>query len=187
MEEETFSNFIWIFPLPAGCGLGRQNPVRIGILGLVKWKSQIKVNKVLLSRDVENNTCNYIIDQTNIRNVLAFYQFSKFFSVPNVAIAAFNFIERCFAIVCENEDFLQLDANLVMKVLASSRLHVHSEMEVFDAADSWFNFNEKRREKYANELLLKVRLPLLSGQDVENILKGSSSFTKTKESSDYWC
>ena len=137
----------------------------------------------MLCGDVENS--NFIIDQTNIRNVLAFYQLSNFFSVPNVAKAAFNYIERCFTTLCENEDFLQVDANLFLKVLASSCLHVHSEREVFDAADSWLNFNAERREKFAKKVLLKVRLPLLSGEFVKNILKGSSSFTKSKESSDY--
>ena len=44
--QQTFVDFIWIVPLPAGYVLGRWKPGRIGIADCVKWrKSEIKVNK----------------------------------------------------------------------------------------------------------------------------------------------
>ena len=47
--QQTFVDFIWNVPLPAGFALGRRKPGRIGIADWVKWRnSEIKVNKSLL-------------------------------------------------------------------------------------------------------------------------------------------
>ena len=81
-----------------------------------------------------------------------------------------RYTERCFPIVIETKNFFHLDFNLVVKILASSELNIHSEVEVLNAAINWLKHNIEERNKYAKQLLLKVRLPLLSEHALKYVL-----------------
>ena len=69
--------------------------------------------------------------------------------------------------VVVSENFLHLDFTLVERILSSSELDITSEVQVLNAADSWISYDYKKREKFSKELLLTVRLHLLS----ENFLR----------------
>ena len=53
------------------------------------------------------------------------------------------FIERCFQTVADTQKFSHSNFSLVAKILASSELNLHSEVEVFDAANSWLKHNSE--------------------------------------------
>ena len=89
-----------------------------------------------------------------------------------------RFIERCFTVVSDNESFNQLDYNLILKIFASSSLLITSEIEVFKVAEIWLNYNIKERRKYAKNILLKVRLHLLSKDTLQQLLDDSTFFKK---------
>ena len=62
-------------------------------------------------------------------------------------------------------------------MLSSSDLNIDSDLQVFNAADSWLCHDITERRKYAKELLSKVRLPLLSIPALEQVLEKVSSFS----------
>ena len=66
----------------------------------------------------------------------------------------------------------------ISKILASSELSITSEIEVFKVAERWLNYNIKERSKYAKDILLKVRLHLLSKDTVRLLLDDSTFFIK---------
>ena len=107
-----------------------------------------------------------------------FLQLAKLFKLSSLSKIALCYTERCFAKVSETQNFLELHFNLVAKILASSELSVHSELEVFNAANNWLQHNSKERSKFAKQLLLKVRLPLLSDHALKYILNERSPFTE---------
>ena len=76
--------------------------------------------------------------------------------------------------VIETESFNELEFSLICKILDSSCLNVDSEVEVFDAVIKWFNFNVEERSKFARQLLLKVRLNLLSEPALRHLKDKSS-------------
>ena len=82
--------------------------------------------------------------------------------------------------IVETNRFLKLDYSLVAKLLTSSYLDIHSEIEVFYAAINWLEHSNER-SKFAKELLLTVRFPLLSDHVLKYILDNASSFTKSNE------
>ena len=88
-----------------------------------------------------------------------------------------SYIERCFTIVSDDESFLDLEHKFISKILASSNLLITSEIEVLKVANSWLNHNSKERSQYAEDLLLKVRLYLLSTESIRHILN-DLTFTK---------
>ena len=125
---------------------------------------------------------NEIKNKINVKNVATFYQVAKKFNFAELAKTTLCYIERCFAIACETKNFLQLDFTTVAKILASSELHIDSELQVLNAADKWVRYHYKERSKFAKELLLKVRLPLLSNHVLCSILSRSRlSFNRTNE------
>ena len=83
--------------------------------------------------------------------------------------------------VVETQNFLHLDFNLMLKILASSKLNIHSEVEIFNAVITWLKHNNEERSKYAIQLLLKVRLTLLSEHALNYIKDCNSSFNEVHE------
>ena len=122
----------------------------------------LKLNELVLNEDKNLKISNFIEDKVTKDNVLIFYSLAKLYRLASISESFLNYIERCFPMVAETNSFLHLDFSLVAKILDSSELNVHSEVEIFNAASNWLKHNSKERIKYATELLLKVRLHLLS-------------------------
>lgn len=112
-----------------------------------------------------------MVDKINVQNVATLYQISSLFYLLKTNKVTFDYIQRCFPMVAECDNFFMLDFNHVNKILSSSELNVSSEIEVFNAADSWLNCKDSDRSKFATRLLSKVRFPALSKQVLKNIVK----------------
>ena len=81
----------------------------------------------------------------------------------------------------ETEDFIELDFSSISEILASSNLQIDSEVEVYNAANKWLSFKTEERSKFAKQLLIKVRLNLLSDQTLKYLLNESSCFSTYDE------
>ena len=124
----------------------------------------------------------YIKDKVNIENVALYYQFAKSFNLPSFAKETLRCMERCFTMVVETSNFLQLDFYIISRLLSSPKLKIYSELEVFHAADVWLNYNIVERHMFAKDLLLKIRFPLLSYHALKHVLQRSSAFRTNKTS-----
>ena len=71
----------------------------------------------------------------------------------------------------KTRNFLSLDFNSVKKILSRCGLNIDSELQVFNAANNWMCHDVNQREKYANLVLAKVRLQLLSIPAINQILE----------------
>ena len=137
----------------------------------------MKINKLVLIADVESKIHKHMEDKINIPNVLNFYQLTKLFNVSHLKKTNFTYIQRCFTMLVETQNFLELDFTSISKILASSGLLITSEHEVYNAANAWVSHYIEERSKFAENLLLKVRLPLLSDETLKFLLNKSSSFS----------
>ena len=115
------------------------------------------------------------------QNVATYYQLSKLFSLSNLSKETQVYIHRWFTTLAEAKNFLELDIELVKKVLLSSDLHITSEIEVFNAAEDWISYKYNERKKYSKELLKTVRLSLLSINALKYCLQLDSSFKIVEE------
>ena len=115
---------------------------------------------LILNKSSEDKLFNYIkhsLDYT------CESRFSRIISLRNVSkLPSLNrftkmYLERWFTVFVETECFLELDYASVHKLLSSSNSHITSEIEVFDAVNSWITYNTEKRNKYAKDLFLKVR------------------------------
>ena len=112
-----------------------------------KFTEKLQLNKLMLKED-KKSTKN-MIERLNFKNVIAIYSFAKTNNLFDVAELSIEFIERCFQMLTETENFSQLDFDCVMKIVSSSELNIHSEVEVFDAVNTWLKHNSEERSKYA--------------------------------------
>ena len=143
--------------------------------------SIMKVNKLFFNEHVVSKIHKYMEDKINIQNVLKFYQLAKHFGLSHVAEVFLNHIERCFTMLIETQNFMELDYPSISRILADSGLLITSELEVYNAGDKWLSYNIEERSKFAKNILLKVRLHLLSDHALKYLLSKSSSFTGIKQ------
>ena len=101
------------------------------------------------------------------------------YRLATVSELSFRYTECCFPIVVETQNFSHLYFNLVSKILATSELNIHSEVEVVNAEITWFKHNIEERSNYGRQLLLKVRFTLLSEHALEYISNFSQYLVKT--------
>ena len=122
-----------------------------------------------------------IKDKLDIKNILVFLTLFDSFKISDLKIATLNYIYRSFTIITDTLNFLELDFQLIAKILSSSQLSITSEFEVFNAADAWIRYNFIKRSNHAKNLLLKVRFPLLTDEALEYVLQKSSSFRRNDD------
>ena len=137
-----------------------------------------KYNKLTLSEDVQTKVSNRFQEKINLKNVTTFDQIIKLFKLTDLSKTLLRYIESCFTILVESNKFSELDYTIVAKVLASCKLNVDTEIEVFQAADKWLGHEIEERRKFAKSLLLKVRLPLLSDHVLKYIINKPSAFSE---------
>ena len=141
----------------------------------------LRRTNILPDEDLLTKVYDKIAEKIKVENIAEYYQISRQFGLVNIAKSTLDLMKRCFSIVAETNGFKELPFNLVKIILASSSLKIDTEMEVFKAAESWLNFNYKDRRKYAKDLLLKVRLPLLSKSALKKIIAKNSSLIESED------
>ena len=142
------------------------------------------MNKLQLNEKVTNKICSYVEHKINIKTALPIYEFATLFNVPSLQKASFINIERFFTMAVETKSFLELGYSSVSKILASSELNITAEQEIYNAVNTWLTYNIEQNSKFAKNLLLKVRFPLLSDHAIKDILSKPSSICKIHEYND---
>ena len=135
----------------------------------------MKFNKFFPSEVVDDKIKKTMLSMLNDKNCLAIYCLSNIFLQSNSKKAFMSLIERCFPMIVDSDNFLELDFIFIKKILSSSELNIDLELQVFNVADSWLSHDITERSKYAKDLLSMVRLPLLSIPALKQVLDRVSS------------
>ena len=135
----------------------------------------MKINKVLLYEIEDNKNYKIMMSGTDIKNCLVRYCSSNIFNLSSLIKGSMSLILPCFPMVVDSENFLELDFIFIKKILSCGGLNIDSELQVFDAADSWLSHDKTERSKYAKDVLSTVRLPLLSIPALKQVLQRVSS------------
>ena len=94
---------------------------------------------------------------------------------------SFRFIERWFPLVAESDNCLELDFICFGEILSSSDLKIDSELQVFNAANRWLCHNLAERSRYSIEILVKIRIPLLSAPALKYIINEKSCLSNNND------
>ena len=137
-----------------------------------------RFNKFYLNKRAFDTIYTILKEKLQIKNAASVYQFVNLFNLTSLRNSTLSYTERCFTIISDSKSFLEIEYNLISKILASSNLLITSEIEVFKVANKWLNHNIKQRSKYAEDLLAKIRLHLLSTETIKHLLNDSAFFNK---------
>ena len=130
----------------------------------------IKTTNFLLDEVNECKLHKLLVSNVDVNNCLVFYYLSNVFNNSDSSEVSAGLIERCFPMVAETNNFQELDFITLKKILSSSGLNIDSELQVFNAVDSWLCHDITRRRKYGKQLFSKVRLSLLSAAALKQML-----------------
>ena len=135
----------------------------------------------MLSDELESKICVYLQKIVKIENSVMNYQLSSYFNQRHFSRLSKSYIERRFLMVAETRGYLEQDFKFVSRILFSNELNISSELEVFKAADNWLSYDIVGRSQHAKDILLKVRLHLLSDPALDHVLRKHSSFGNNEE------
>ena len=141
----------------------------------------LKANKLILNEDEENKLSKQIEQRVSVDKVAILYSLSKLFNLSSLSEVSLLCMERCFAMFADSRDFLELEFAAVSKLLSSKELHIDSELQVFNATSDWLSHDATERSKFANVLLMKTRLSLLSDHVLNDLLIKPSPLYNYKE------
>ena len=99
----------------------------------------MKFNKILLDKFEDNKINKIMMSETDIENCLVTHCLSNIFNLSKSSKESMSLIERCFPIFADSDNFLELDFIFIKKILSSSELNINSELQVFNASDSWLS------------------------------------------------
>ncbi|XP_059618147.1 kelch-like protein 5 [Phlebotomus argentipes] len=104
-------------------------------------------------------------------NCLGIAVFADQHSCDALLEAARKYANQHFLEVCKKQEFLQISAVQLGKLLASDDLNVPSEEDVFRALLAWFQHASKERKVYIPDLLVLIRLHHLSPEFIVDQVK----------------
>ena len=135
---------------------------------------------------MENSFCSDVINSTSIENAAQYYRIAELFRFLDLEKRTLSFIRPRLSEVVKTCNFKELDLKSLKNILDSSSLHAKSsELEAFKAAEAWVKFNTKERYKHAEDLLLNIRLPLLS-RDVRRYIYDTKADYNSLQQSEHF-
>lgn len=113
---------------------------------------------------VRDACAKFLTERFHSHNVIGIRNFGDSLSHANLVTAADKFINKKFADISNEEEFMQLPYSELSEIIQRDQLNCASEEIIFEAVMRWVKHNEAERTKLLPEVLSKVRLPLLSPQ-----------------------
>ena len=90
-----------------------------------------RLNKFSLNENACDKVYTVLKQKLQFKKSAFVYQFVNLFNLSSLRNLTFSFIQRCFTIVSIDESFLELEYKFISKILASSKLLITSEIEVY--------------------------------------------------------
>ncbi|KAK3106475.1 hypothetical protein FSP39_020687 [Pinctada imbricata] len=125
-------------------------------------ESLLVASSFLHLQAVKEACCSFLQHSLHPQNVLGIRNFGDQYMCPQLVEATNKYIQKHFREVMLTEEFLSLDRYDVLDIISRDELNVKSEEQVFEAILKWVKKDEEERKGHLPELLVKVRLPLLT-------------------------
>lgn len=115
-------------------------------------------------QSVKEACCDFLKKSLHPTNVLGIRSFGDQFMCQSLVEYANKYIQKHFKDVMATDEFLNLNKSELMEIISRDELNVQSEEQVFEALLTWIKRDKEIRELAMPELMVKVRLPLLTPQ-----------------------
>ena len=105
------------------------------------------------------------------------YRFADGHNIEALTGIALNYIHDNFHLVSQEEEFQEINKNLLTELISSEYLRVDSEYQVFSATMNWINYDIANRRRYIFEVLKHVRLPLVATKLLESYVNNCTDLS----------
>lgn len=120
--------------------------------------------------EVVSGCITYLEQQLHYSNALGIYRFAEAHNRLDLLETALRFIQVNFPQVSQEEEFLDLPKEHLVRFLSSDLIHIDTEFQVFQAAYNWIIHDIPARRCYVFEILGHIRLRLCSLARLERII-----------------
>ena len=110
-------------------------------------------------------------------NCAGIYRFADGHNIEALTGIALNYIHDNFHLVSQEEEFQEINKNLLSELISSEYLRVDSEYQVFCATMNWINYDIANRRRYIFEVLKHVRLPLVATKLLESYVNNCTDLS----------
>ncbi|CAE1248590.1 BTBD9 [Acanthosepion pharaonis] len=143
-----------------------------GRMNLVEAKEENLLNILGLAHqygfvELESAISDYLKATLNIRNVCLIYDLANMYNLTSLCQVCKEFIDRNAMDILHSESFYSLSQSSVKELLSRDSFCAQ-EIDIFDAIYKWSEYNPGLD---AGPILEAVRLPLMSMQDLLNIVR----------------
>jgi len=145
--------------------------------------SQNNVQDVLISADmlqlqeVVHKCTEFLRLELHESNTIGIYRFADGHNIEGLRGIALTFIHDNFYSVSLEEEFQELEMELLCQFISSEYLRVDSEYQVFCATMSWINHDIPNRRRYIFDVLKHVRLPLVATKLLEGYVNNCNDMS----------
>ncbi|GFR94208.1 kelch-like protein 18 [Elysia marginata] len=149
------------------------------VIDMTNVQSLLIVASFLNMQAVKDACSTYLKNRLDPSTCLSLRAFADQYMCSTLVEAANKYIQKKFRLVAQSTDFLNLPKAEVLEILSRDELDVTSEEQVFEAVLRWIKHDPLVRVPNLPELMVKVRLPLLTPQYLsdnvatEDIIKNS--------------
>ncbi|XP_071508218.1 actin-binding protein IPP-like [Diadema antillarum] len=109
--------------------------------------------------------------QLHSSNCVGFLRFALDLSCQDLATSSRSYVHNHFSQVRLEEEFLDLDLDLLIEILLSEELRVENEFEVFLAAMTWISHDASSRRRHLVKVLEPVRFPIIQPSQLFNYVE----------------
>lgn len=145
------------------CYTGRLTINQDNVEGLILISNQLHfpaVRKVCIR---------YLQQQMDATNCLGIWEFGEMHGCPEVTAKAWSFLQENFEAVCQEEEFLLLPHEHLLRYLGDPLLQVREDQSRAKAVLQWVRQDEKTRAPYLLELLSIARLSNLTDRCLQEL------------------
>ena len=116
----------------------------------------------LFLSNLKQKAVEFLEQNTSTSNCLWVYHVAEIYLCEGLIASTRKFINSNFAIVAENEDFMNLPSREVEKWISSDDIVINAEKDVFKIITKWIDYNKSERRVRFCELFRHVRLTCAS-------------------------
>lgn len=106
--------------------------------------------------------CTFLASQLHPSNCLGIMKFADLHSCTGLWKKCKMFMQQRFPEIALHEEFLELAIQEMEKIVSDSNLNVRGEEQVYESVMAWVKHDLEKRKAYLGDLLLCVRMPLMS-------------------------
>uniref|UniRef100_A0A8C5R6X6 Kelch repeat and BTB domain containing 8 n=1 Tax=Leptobrachium leishanense TaxID=445787 RepID=A0A8C5R6X6_9ANUR len=119
---------------------------------------------------LQDMCANYMISRLDPQNCIGVFIFADYFNHAMLKSKSEDYIRKKILYVTDEQEFLRLKKDQLIKILSSDDLDVDREEQVYEGVMTWYNHDPSSRQEHLPEIFAKcIRLPLMGEAFFEQI------------------